>query len=249
MALNIAITAVPASIVALILSAAVFQSTRPKYGVSSPEPLWIWPVGTAFFLTLLSQLALTLVIPHETGNVVNRCGLDEIKMAAYVGIAAFPCLGLALGFILSTQILQQPILWLGLLGSGILSLICLRYLIKVIYPKRASLPPPVDEREKLAAKWFGSIASARGDHLVELCLGCGWAMVMPLYVTVFSLMINMIYLTSGLDFMTTPDGMTRLFLAQAVVSMGLFAAAAVVLTIIYLFYMHLGRRFSRRNQG
>jgi hypothetical protein len=64
---------------------------------------------------------------------------------------------------------------------------------------------------------------------------------------VFSVLINLnsLLLDPALV-QTIPKEVVRtLFLTQALVSSGLMAASAAVLTIIYLFYLNLGRWFSR----
>lgn len=252
MALNISITAVPASILAAALSAAVFIPSGS--GGSHPGTILNvdilpgeWPLITSLVMTFISQLALLLVIPYETQKATHRCGLDEVKMAAYVCIAAFPTLFLLLFTIKGMGIiLNLPALG-GLILTAILSLMSLYILLMKVLPKRTLLEAPSGDRQLAEAKWFGTIAGAHEKELVMLCIGCGWAMVLPVYGTVFAVLINLLYITSGLDFISLFNKPEKLFITHGVVSMGLFIMAAVILTAIYLFYLRLGRRYSRHN--
>jgi hypothetical protein len=95
------------------------------------------------------------------------------------------------------------------------------------------------------ARWFGTIANSRGPRLVVLCIGCGLVMVLPLYVSVFSVLINLSSGTASSTFsQPIPEVAWRLFLSQALASIGIVTAAGVALTVIYLFYLNLGRWFS-----
>jgi hypothetical protein len=104
MVLNASITAVPASMLAVAAAAAVFKHL-PE-GVS--ETAANLPLFTALLLVMISHLALTLVVPHETGHATHRCGMDEIKMASYVGIVTGPVLLLVL-ILANAESLSYPL--------------------------------------------------------------------------------------------------------------------------------------------
>jgi len=238
MALNGAITAVPASVVAAALAAGVFLRLGDLVGQQTgesglPARLAGPPLGLALLLVLLSQLVLLLVIPHEARQADHRCGMDEIKMAAYVAIGAAPLLGLLL-FLLARPLFWRPPVMAALLASLALSLQGLHTLRRVVLPRRAAFPAPPPGRQQTQARFFGTIAHSRGPRLVVLCAGCGLLMVLPVYVTVLAPLVNLA--AAG-----------RPFLLQALAGLGPAAAAGAALTAIYLFYLHLGRRFARHN--
>jgi hypothetical protein len=156
-------------------------------------------------------------------------------MAAFVAIATAPVLILLL-FLIDVAAFLNPLILAALLASTILSLISLRNLVKLVLPRRAAFPLPPPGALLTEARWFGSIANSRAPRLVELCIGCGIVMVLPLYVTIISVLINIQFV---------PQNNWHLFLTQALVSLGLIAASIIILTAIYLLYLNLGRWFSR----
>jgi hypothetical protein len=242
MAMNAAITAVPASIVAGALSAFVFSRLADSIGESSILDM---PLTVSLLLVFLSHLALTLVVSHEARQAEHACGMDEVKMAAFVGIAAAPVLALLL-FLVDVRLLLKPQVIIALLAGVAMSLRSLHVLFKVILPRRAALPAPLGDKQKMEATWFGSIADSYGPRLVMLCVGCGLVMILPLYVTVISVLIN---LTVCFGQSTSTELARRLFLAQALASSGLAAVAIILLIAIYLFYLNLGRWFKRRSSS
>ncbi|MBN2256738.1 MAG: hypothetical protein JW704_02805 [Anaerolineaceae bacterium] len=205
------------------------------------------PLAASLLILIISHFALTLVTVHETRQAEHRCGMDEVKMAAYVGIGAGPLLALLL-FLINVDIFQKPFILAALLTSIVKSLKSLHTLLKYILPKRASFPAPREGWQKTEAKWFGTIAASHGPRLVLLCIGCGWAMVMPLYVSVLSVLIN---LSGSLAKPTSAPAVVEvtrgLYLTQALVSVGLAMASILLLITIYLLYLNLGRWFSKRN--
>ena len=255
MALNVAITAVPSAAVAVLL-AAMFFSGLPGALIQgatiytltltlSPYGTLTWPVVTALLMYLIALAALALVTPHEARQANHRLGLDEVRMAAWVGIFVPPALAVLL-FLVNPGLVLTPTVLGVLLVSGGLCYSLLMTLRRLILPKRATLPPPAHRVEALL---FGSIARSHGPRLVVLCLGCGLAMGAPLYVAVGAPALSLMLMPrtwggSGLD----PAGVVqRLFLAQAALGVGLVGGTALVLIVIYLFYLWLGRRFSRKS--
>lgn len=251
MALNASITAVPAAIVAAALAGAIFPrlsnliSRQAGQAVLAAADLDL-PLEIALLLVLVAHLALALVVPHEARQAGNLCGLDEVKMAAYVSTAAAPVLSLLL-WLVDRAAFSNPRVVAALLASAGLSLVSLHILRTVVLPRRASFPAhPVDRVE---ARWFGTIANSRGPRLAVLCAGCGLAMALPLYVTVLSVLVNLAGAAPGSA--ATPDpgtaGAWRPFIIQALVSAGLSSAAFAALTFVYIFYLNLGRWFSKWN--
>jgi hypothetical protein len=192
------------------------------------------PLEAALLLVVASHLALTVVVPHEARQAEHRSGMDEVKMAAFVGIAAAPVLALLLLLLDKASFTAPPVL-ATLLICTVLSLVSLCSLTRLVLPRRRDFAAPQAGRQQVQANLFGSIANSVGTRLVMLCTGCGLAMVLPLYTCVITVLINL----RGLS----PE---RLFLTQGLVSLGLMAASAAVLSAIYLFYLRLGRWFSRR---
>lgn len=237
MVLNASITAVPASILAATVSAAAFKNL-PE-GVS--EAAANLPLITALLLLVISHLALTLVVPHETAHAVHRCGMDEIKMAAFVGIAAAPVLLLALTVANAVR-LSNLLVMVAVLVCWILSLVNVFLLIRVVLPKRASFPSPQEGAQKTEAVLFGTIAFSLAPRLVVLCTGCGLAMALPLYVSTLSVMVNLanIQWNPGLGW--------GLFKTQVLVSVGTSAAAVGALVLIYMLYLNLGRWWRKRGK-
>lgn len=252
MALNVAITAVPAAVVATVLAAAIFSHLADSVGRQAGEAalarsILDLPLMASLLLVLVSHFALTLVVPHEARQAEHLCGMDEVKVAAYVGIGASPVLALLL-LLVGAGLFSKPLVVVALLASASMSLKTLQVLFGLILPKRASFPAPQENWQKVETKLFGTIAASRGPRLVVLCIGCGLAMILPLHVTVFSVLINLNSLLIDPAFTSSaPVEMARnLFLTQALVSSGLMVASAIVLTTIYLFYLNLGRWFNRQ---
>ncbi len=250
MAMNASITAVPASMFAAAISVAMFSNLAKSLGGQTGELLCArtildMPLAASKVLVLISHFALTLVIPHEARQAEHRSGMDEVKMAAYVGILASPVWILLLIFI-DKNIFSSPWVVAGLLAATGMSLKSLHTLFRLILPRRKTLPAPVEDWQKTEAKLFGSIAKSRGPRLVALCIGCGLAMVLPLYVLVLSVVFNMNAETAP-TLATLPQIEWSLFVKQALVSAGLVTASITFLSAIYLFYLNLGRWFSRWN--
>jgi hypothetical protein len=228
MALNASITAVLASVVAVAASAAIFSRL-----VDVNHPILNWTLAISLMLVLVSHLTLILVIPHEAQQAEHRCGMDEVGMGAYVGIGAAPVLALLL-FLVERQLFLHPLVIVSLLISSGLSLRSLHTLCRLILPRRGEFPAPQTHKEKIAASFFGTIADSRGPRLVVLCIGCGLVLILPLYVTVFSVLVNLLNPPSDL------------FPTQAFWSIGLIVGASAILTSAYLFYLNLGRWFRKR---
>jgi hypothetical protein len=249
MAMNAAITAVPASIVAAALAAGIFSRLSDLLGnrtvqVIPDGTMVVMPLSVSLLLALISHFALTLVIPHEAQQAEHLCGLDEVKMAAYVGIGAAPLLILLL-FLVDPDSFASPLVVAALLSSTGMSLKSLHTLYKLVLPRRASFPSPHEGKQKTETKLFGSIAKSPASRLVVLCIGCGSVMVLPLYVSVLSLLINLANALASPPFsQPIPKVPWRLFLTQALVSTGVVAASIALLVIIYLFYLRLGRWFN-----
>ncbi len=254
MALNAAITAAPASVVAAGLAAAVFSHLAglagKQAGTAASAQILDLPLAAALLLALISHFALTLVAPHEARQAEHRCGMDEVKMAACVGIGAAPALALLL-FFTEAEVFSKPLVVIALLASAGMSLKSLQTLFALILPGRAAFPAPQDDRHETEAKLFGTIANSHGPRLVALCTGCGLVMILPLHVTVFSVLINLASLLAAPVFpQPAPVEVARkLFLTQALSSAGLMAASASLLIVIYLFYLNLGRWFSKWNSS
>jgi hypothetical protein len=230
MAMNAAITALPATMVATALAAAVFSHLSVSVGQASDMPLYV-----SLLLVLISHFALTLIIPHEAQQAEHRCGMDEVKMAGFVGIAAAPVLAILL-LVTDLKSFSNPLVIVALSASVMMSLKSLYDLFKVILPRRDSFPIPQGNSQRLEAKWFGSIADSDGPRLIVLCIGCGLLMLLPMYLTVFSVLINL---------SQPAEAVEKIFIMQALTSIGLAVAPMLVLIIIYLFYFNLGRWFKR----
>jgi hypothetical protein len=243
MAMNASITALPASIVAAGVAAAVFPRLAMLTGYAtglgalSPIPVVDRPLETALLLVLVSHLAVILVVPHETRQARHLCGMDEVKMAAFVGIGAAPLLA---GLLLAVHpaAFSNIRIQIAILACAVMSLISVYSLVRLVLPKRATFPPHPKGGRNTEAVLFGSIASSKASRLVALCIGCGLLMVLPLHVAVISVLVNLNYLSGS----SSPMG---LFAAQALVSSGLMAASSGVLILIYMLYLKMGRWFSR----
>jgi hypothetical protein len=251
MALNASITAVPASIVAAALAAASFPHLVDTLGAQASQTVPFqaalsMPLAVALLLVLISQWILTYVVPHEAAQAEHRCGLDEVKMGAFVGIGAAPVLA-GLLFLIRAPLINSILVWITLISSGALSMISLNTLRRQILPKRRTFPPPQSGQKKAEAIWFGTISKSIGPRLVVLCAGCGLVMVLPIYVCVLSVLVNLALvptLPANGELLTQAAG--KIFLTQALVSVGTITAAILALSGIYLFYLQLGRSFSRR---
>jgi hypothetical protein len=168
-------------------------------------------------------------------------------MAAYVGIAAAPILVLVL-FLADSNTFSNPLVLASLLASTAMSLKSLHSLIKIILPRRATFTSPRDGRQKVEAVWFGSIAHSHAPQLVALCVGCGIVMVLPLYVTVISVLINLNNVMTGSGIIQpAPEISWNLYLTQALTATGAMVASVILLITIYLLYLNLGRWFIKRN--
>lgn len=235
MAMNMSITAVPASIFAAVMGAVIFPRLSDQVGVTTPD----FPLAAALLLVLISHLALTLIVPHEARQAEHRCGTDEVKMAAFVGIAAAPVLIGLLAWV-NPKVFSNFYVFAALLAGATLSGMNIHSLIRVVLPKRASFPLAQDEQQKTEAVLFGTIALSRAPRLAILCIGCGLAMVLPMYVSVLSVLINLSSMQFG-------EGVVwGLFLKQALVSVGLSAAVVGLLVTIYMVYLNLGKWWRKR---
>ena len=152
MAMNAAITAVPASIVATALAAYIFSRLSnllaDQTGLAILDGSVVTlPLAVSLLLVLASHLVLTLVIPHEAQQAEHRCGLEEVKMAAYVGIGAAPLLALFIS-LAYPEALINPLVLVALLVSSSMSLKSLQNLKTVVLPRRASFPAPQEEKKQ-----------------------------------------------------------------------------------------------------
>ena len=253
MAMNASITAVCASIVAAVIAAVVFPSLATLLAVQSYEMIldkavFYLPLEVSLLLVLVSQTALTLNVPHETRQAEHRCGLNEVKMAAYVGIGTAPLLILLL-VLFRSDLLSYPLISIALMLSVALSVISFTFLVKLVLPRRASFSVPVNDRQKTEANLFGSIAKSRGSRLVILCIGCGIMMILPIHVSVLSILINLTRVS-----IDTPSiqqlalNAPRLFLQHAWISMGIMIVTCTILSLMYIFYFNLGRWYSSWNR-
>jgi hypothetical protein len=238
MAMNVAITALPASIFAAAIAAYVFPHLAVPIGLEGD--VVILPLTVSLLLVFLTHLALTLVTIHEARQAEHQSGMDEVKMSAFVGIAAAPVLILLL-FLIDANSFFNPLVLIYLLASVLLSLKSLHTLFTLILPGRAALSFPLDGTQKTEAILFGTIAVSRAPRLAALCIGCGLAMVLPLYVTVVSVLINLRSTLANLK------ASWQLFLQQGLTSIGMAAVAISALILIYMFYFNLGRWFRKWN--
>ena len=236
MAMNVSITAVAASVFAAAVAAAIFPRLAEIVGGQADcvKDIAELPLEAALLLVVVSHLALTVVVPHEARQAEHRSGMDEVKMAAFVGIATAPVLALLLLLLNQASLVTAPVL-AALLICTVLSLESLCSLTRLVLPRRRAFAAPQTGRQQIEASLFGSIANSVGTRLVVLCTGCGLAMVLPLYTCVIAVLINL----RGLS----PE---HLFVTQGLMSLGLMAASVAMLSAIYLFYLRLGRWFSKR---
>jgi hypothetical protein len=246
MALNAAITAAPASVVAVGMTAFVFSRLAEIADPALAGSILDWPLGVSLLLVLVSHLALTLVIPHEAREAEHLCGMDEVKMAAYVGIGVAPALAIFL-LIVRPELFSKPLVWFTLLSSAGMSLKALQTLLGLILPRRACFPVPQKGFQTIEATLFGTIANSRGPRLMVLCIGCGLLMVLPLHIVLISVLVNLSNLIFDPAFaqLVPVEAARKLCLTQALVSTGLLSASTGILSILYLFYLNLGRWFNR----
>jgi hypothetical protein len=243
MAMNVSITALPASIVAAGVAAAIFPRlamlTGNANGLGSLNPATVAdrPLEAALLLVLVSHLAVTLVVPHESRQAEHLCGMDEVKMAAFVGIGAAPLL-VGLLLVVHPAGFSNLYVLISAAACAVLSLVSVYSLVRLVLPKRASFPPHAEGNRKTEAVLFGSIANSVAWRLVALCIGCGLVMVLPLHVVVIAVLINLNYLVGA----NMPVSQSA---AQILVSGGLMAASCGVLILIYMLYLNMGRWFSR----
>jgi hypothetical protein len=244
MAMNTTITATAASVVTVIIAAVVFSHLEVLPGLEGgiDRSAVLLPVRASMLLVFISQLALTLVVPHETIQAEHRNGMNEVKMAAYVSIATAPVLLVVMPLI-DVNFLSDLLIDLGLAGSAVLSVVSIFILIRKVMPRRNSFPLPPEDWKKTEHSLFGSIAGSVAWRLVELCAGCGIVMVLPVYACVLAVLINVAGVMSG----GTPGYSSVIWLKHALASVGVMAAVILFLSAIYIFYLNLGRWFSRRN--
>ncbi len=258
MALNVSITAVPATVLTVIVAATLFlrlsdvlQKMAAAHGIPPASALLNiqWPLTTAVLLYLAAHAALTLVTPHEARQARHRCGMDEVKMAAYVGIAAPFALGAGVLLVHAPLMLRPAVggSWLISLGMSARLIWVLRTLI---LPKRAQLPAPPDMRQAI---FFGSIANSRRHHLLLLCAGCGLMMVFPMTAAVVSVALNLWLIPIQRLVLNSPEPATKLvqqvYQAQAAANLGSSVGAGAILAGLYLGYAALGRWFQRLGQS
>lgn len=252
MAMNVAITAVPASLVAAILAAVVISSLTDTIGrqtgeIDLDQTIVYLPLLVSLLLLVISQFALTLVVPHETRQAEHRCGTNEVKMAAFVGIGTAPLLILLL-LLIEPDFFLNPLVIIALLVSTAMSLKSLHSLARLVLPRRDSFPLPLEGWKKTEASLFGSIADSYAPRLVVLCIGCGMVMVLPIYVSVLSILINLANVpTNPVVIQAATKATWRLFLIQGLISTGVITVTIITLSLIYMFYLNLGRWFSKRN--
>jgi len=257
MAFNATITAVPAAALAVILAAILYSRLpgllQPALELGAPpaqslQAILNRPLVTALLLYLATQLALLAATSHEAGQAEHRCGLDEIKVAAYVG-ALTPALLVALLALLARPLLLTPLLLACLplsLGLAALQIAVLR---SDILPRLAQMQAPRDPWE---ARFFGTIAASRWQPLALLCLGCTILIVAPLHVALAAAISIAFVPTSAGPAITTVAGLSaptpaellrHLYRVQASAGLGAILILTAVLTALYLFYNRLGRRF------
>ena len=265
MALNTTITAFPAAAFAVILAAALFsrlpELLQRKLGQTEAalsrgaEGVLDWPLLSGLLLYLGAQLALMLATQYEGQRSKHRCGTDEVKMAAYVGIFV-PLLVLAALGLIDVQLMFRPWVSISLLLTLWMAERQVFVLYTLILPRRAAMPPPGDALE---AALFGTIAGSRWRNLSLLCLGCGILMAAPTYITVAAATLNVALLpiaagpalTSvvGWTAGTAGEAARRMYAVQFAAGLGACAAAALALMGVYGFYLGLGRWVRKKRLG
>lgn len=248
MALNAAITVMPAMAFAVLLAAGLFSRLPEVFQgnmQSRASVLLDWPLGTGLLLFLVTQLILLAVTRHEAQQAEHRCGIDEVKMAALVGIFVPIILAVGLGLI-DVHLLYAPLTLSILLLSGGVVMRQVVTLFTLILPRRAQMDAPQDGVE---AFFFGTISGSNQSSLILLCLGCGMLMVAPTYVVAAATAISMA-LAAGAGAFAPVALAQRLYAVQALAGLGLCLAAGLLLVGLYMFYSGLGRWFQRkRNDG
>ena len=247
MAMNASITAVSASVVTTAIAAIAFPQLSGYMGNGSGiYGPYLFPLYAALVLVALSQFALTLVVPHETEQAEHVSGMDEVKMAAFVGIGTGPLL-LLLFIMTNIRLLGDLFIVVLLLCTLLMSGYSIRSLIKVVLPKRNAYPKhPTKEQETLAT-FFGSIASSKAWRLITLCIGCGLAMVFPIYIAVLAPLININAVSANTGpILLHSEQAQNLFRIHIQTSMGLNLIVIFVLSGMYIFYLNLGRWFTKK---
>lgn len=136
--------------------------------LTSPSPaIPSAPLLTALILYLASHLALALVVPHEARRATHRCAIDEVKMAACIGIFAPILLALALA-LLNLPLLLFPAVLLCLLLSALLLARLVAVLFTLILPRRLQLPPR-------PTAWKRPSLAPSPPHLGRGCSCSAWA--------------------------------------------------------------------------
>lgn len=258
MALNVSITAMPAAAFAVILAVGLFsrlsgllQQNLVGAGITPAPPLQAilnWPMTTALLLYLAAQLALMLATSHEAVQVDHRCGMDEVKVAAYIGILTPVLFIVSLGLLNPSLLLTHIVLGCLLISLGMAARQIV-ILYSVILPRRAQMQAP---RDPLAATFFGTIAASHWQPLSLLCLGCSILMVAPIYVALAAA-ISIAFIpiaiepaltgVAGISASTPVELVQRLYQVQAMAGWGSILVVALILTALYLFYNALGRWF------
>lgn len=248
MALNVSITAMPAAALAVILAVGLFSRLSGLLPGPPLPPVLNWPLTTSLLLYLAAQLALMCATAHEAGQADHRCGMDEIKVAAYVG-SLTPVLLIALLGLLDLSLLFTPFVLICLLISLSMTARQMVILYSVILPRRARMPAPRDPWE---ATFFGTIATSHWQPLSLLCLGCSILIVAPIHIAMAAA-ISVLFIPGSVEPALTGVGgisaatpvalAQRLYQVQAMAGVGSILVVALILTAIYLFYNNLGRWF------
>jgi hypothetical protein len=245
MAMNAAITAVPSSVVAAAIAAYAFPRLLAMMNGHHPiRPVFCFPIYAALVLVVVSQFALTLVVPHETEQAEHVSGMDEVKMAAFVSIGTAP-LTVLLFAIINARLLSDLFVIILLAASMYMSIYSIRSLIKWVLPKRKSYPSHATKTQGKQAALFGSIARSKAWRLVTLCIGCGMAMVFPIYITVLAPLIN-INTLSKIENVSVAGVSAHLYWLHIKTGMGLNLIVILVLSAMYIFYLNLGRWFYKK---
>jgi hypothetical protein len=206
MALNASIAAMPSAAIVVILAAAVFAplpallQTKLAGSVRfSLQAALDWPLATSLLLYLASQLALGLATQHEARQSTHICGLDEVKMAAYVGIFLPMVLAIILG-LLDWHLLARSWVWVSLLTSQSMA----AWQVVVLFRSfccAAQMPPPADP---LLATLFGVIADLAPGRAGAVMPGLVVLLATPIYITVVPPALNVAFVPvlAGLPMVT-----------------------------------------------
>jgi hypothetical protein len=242
MAMNASITAVSASIVAVAIAASTFPalSANINNGMVIMGP-FLFPLYGALVILVLSQFALSLVVPHEAEQAEHVSGMDEVKMAAFVGIGTAPAI-IVLLLVINGQLIRDLFIIVLLVCSVLMSMYSIRSLVKIVLPKRNSYPKHPTKAQKTQA-----IANSKAWRLVTLCIGCGMAMVFPIYISVLAPLININAISNNAG----PIGLhteqaEQLIWAHIKTGMGLNIIVILALSAMYIFYLNLGKWFQKR---